>query len=298
MEGHKIPELSPYLMGIFEKEIKRQPLQFVCLHKRWDSMNEVIKVPTSVIPNECTIKNIKKNADPDDDYITLRCIRTTSTKDGKVTPVDYKIDERLFNVGNKGELVFDSESRTYPYFKKLAAYMFFSAFNESNKDKPWHVPPVNGGYLFKLADRKKEVQLGNLNELEVAKSVATIAVLTDEQLQNIGEARYNFDKPDLEEVKSKLIAEVKSNPMILHEITDDKKSIMTANLKDAEKLGVIKFNDSTWFWSSGDLIILADPTKDRYSVLSDHLIYGMGGLAKHEMILEGIKAQKKDKAKV
>lgn len=291
MEKERFPEISPYLIEIFEKEIKRQPLQFVSRHKRWDELNEVIRVPTSAVPLECTIKNIKKANDPNPEYITIRAVRTFTTKNGELQPVDYKIDERLFNVNNRGELVFDPESRGYSYFKKLAVFMFFSAFNESNKDKPWHVPPSNGNYLFHLADRKKELNDGNLFELETAKAIASIAQITDAQLKNIGDARYN--NSDIDVVKSKLITEVKRNPMVLHEITDDKKNIMTANLKDAEKLRVVEYREHAWYWPDGDLIIASDPTQDKYEVLANHLINGTGGLAKHEMILEGISNKSK-----
>lgn len=290
-------ELSDYLRKRFDDAIKNQPLKYELINKRWDEFNRVFKIPTCPIPQECSIYNLKSARDENPELITIGAIRsyTSAGKDKGKMPVFYSMNDRLFAQDNQGQMTFDRKNKgAFAYNKQLAMYLFFCAYNETNKGEPWHIPSPNSRYIFKQIDKKKEARISVSIEMQTAENLALLKQIPEDELLSLGQHRYNLTEPETDEVMQLLIKEVKKNPLVLSEVMDSKKQTLLSNLKKAESNNVIAYNATTKKWTLGGNLLFVNETEgDRLEALSNHLINGNGGLRKHEMIMDGLVATMK-----
>ena len=171
----------------------------------------------------------------------------------------------------------------------LYEYLYLCSWNESNKGKPWHIPPVRNEYKFKFVDREnnKKNILDKRKQRIKAQSIAFD--LSEKELRILCEklfkdknstAKFIYDKTWSEsETRERLAAFAERYPGLVIAKHGEYNMAIEKLIKDALEKGIIKHEKGTKqvvYGKGGALIVEIPQRKNVADVLGAYFMTDEG----------------------
>lgn len=286
----KVNELSEKLLEIVREAMpkKGQTIWFESVRPKARG--------TTVVPYD---RIFDPFAGPAGEFVDIAYITGTEPAKGPGgTPKDL-IGRIQFTRADFGRMGLRSESKSD---QLLFQYMFLTNQNVSNRDKPWYVEGKPS--VFKQDEPRRRAADAIEFDRKVRQAMDAIDRMEKAQLLEIAsglDMDWVNEHTDESEIISLLYDIAKKNPARVLGLDKDVTLKMKADVKLAEKLGIIKRNDQLqmWVWpESGEKICIYQPDKDTATSM---VAYFMGTGSKtyqyiRNMIDAEIESKKQSKA--
>lgn len=257
-------QLSPYLAQVIQDQLKKHDQHvFEVTNQRVASDSNTatgsyLHFPSQNIPKQCDILNVEGDTEADIEMavpITIQPILRYAPggPDSRLAevPMVYPDSELWFNRSTSHRRIITS---TQP---GLLEYMILCQRNEWCKGKPWHIAPKGNRYSFKLL-REDDIALPDMNRFEKLQAIFNLVTetLPDEAIRYIASYYYNDQKPtSIMKYRTRIMtdAEKKDTRTLdkLHSLVTSDRLKFYAQLTEAKRQGIIRYQAPTWFWESG-----------------------------------------------
>ena len=224
-----------------------------------------------VVPNSSNVLPIDRIIDPatKNEFDIAFVVGSRPLGPGAMRSTETVLGEILFSRGNAGMFEWFGEAQN----RELARYLFFTNYNESNHDKPWHKKPTE--YIFRILDNTvAENTLSKAREIDKAYAKIEEIAANPRNMSSVKMAMFpnDYQRYSDEQIILKLREMAQKDPNRILRLSANSPS---QKLEDAirrfTKNGQIMMNEAkgAWEYPDGTVIVHVGEEENQLKAIKD-----------------------------